>query len=742
MIMPGAIIQWIGQPRMERVLYIDGVRVNVVLIPINPGARNPWPYWAEMADIEGQIEKGTSARRPVDPYAWLDANIDVNSRDLAQLRRQPLGNVKRYLHKCQAWHEAAVAGIDPIVAVEPDIYLGGKNNQLIKDRAAELGIDRRTLWKWLIRYWMAGKRMSAVTLAYYRCGVPSGTIREPGERKRGRPPYGCDREKDGGDPDLFGRNIDENVRRLIRSFVLYFLRHDSDITYDKIRCAIVDEFFLPGKMLKRLAPGTALKEEKSRLLRKGQFYYWLHRLFTKEELIKLKAGRTYLTNKRPLKGNARTAAIGPGSIFQIDSTVVDVYVVASWNRALIIGRLVLYLVVDVFSSLICGVHWALEGPNWEGAAAALANAMMDKTDFCRRYGVQIEPDMWPSFYLPEKVVGDRGELVSDHADYLQKSLDIVVGTTAPFRPDWKPFVEEKFRLLNLMFLHWCPGSTKGRMRQRGEPDHRLDGVYTIREFAEMLLLNIQEYNHNHWIEHYPYDKLMVARDVKPIPIGLWEHGVQYRSHLRDAAPDRVRKSLMRHYPASVTPKGIKWGRFYYESAYADQQGWLTEARAEGRRKVMLCIDRRSIDVAYLVLDAGTESERYEACPRRKETNLYDGLDLEESMEWWVSTTTRRNRYEPTAAKSRAELDQRLQNIHDEAAEKTRRALEGFKRSQRIKNMRLNRAMEAAVERVTDQPGTSPLPALLPEKTAEHSPQDEVVQRRKSAHLALLEQLTD
>ena len=113
------------------------------------------------------------------------------------------------------------------------------------------------------------------------------------------------------------------------------------------------------------------------------------------------------------------------------------------------------------------------------------------------------------------------------------------------------------------------------------------------------------------------------------------------------------------------------------------------------------------------------------------------------MEWWVSERTRRNHFEPGAAQSRAELDRKLQAIHDEAAAKTNHALKGFKKSQRVKSIRLNRAMEAELERITNDPNVPPaLPALLPKTTREDSLQDEVVQIRRSTHLSLLEELED
>jgi len=80
-------------------------------------------------------------------------------------------------------------------------------------------------------------------------------------------------------------------------------------------------------------------------------------------------------------GSSSTDAIGPGSVFQIDATVADVYLVSRFNRTHIIGRPVLYIVQDCFSKLIVGLYVGLEGPSWIGAAMALANTVGNKVSF-------------------------------------------------------------------------------------------------------------------------------------------------------------------------------------------------------------------------------------------------------------------------------------------------------------------------------------------------------------------------
>ncbi|NUE21545.1 hypothetical protein HUC07_23460 [Escherichia coli] len=96
---------------------------------------------------------------------------------------------------------------------------------------------------------------------------------------------------------------------------------------------------------------------------------------------------------RGVMGTSRQHIFGPCARFEIDATLMDIYLVSVFNRAWIIGRPVLYVVVDVFSGMVVGFYLGLEGPSWDGARLALFNAFTDKVAFCRDFGVEITQEM-------------------------------------------------------------------------------------------------------------------------------------------------------------------------------------------------------------------------------------------------------------------------------------------------------------------------------------------------------------
>ncbi|MGR5869222.1 hypothetical protein ACT7C5_24165 [Bacillus pacificus] len=81
-----------------------------------------------------------------------------------------------------------------------------------------------------------------------------------------------------------------------------------------------------------------------------------------------------------------------------------------FNREWIIGRPIIYIVMDVFSRIVTGFYVGLEGPSWVGAMMALLCTSMDKVKFCKSYGVDINPEEWPIHHLPEILLADRGRV--------------------------------------------------------------------------------------------------------------------------------------------------------------------------------------------------------------------------------------------------------------------------------------------------------------------------------------------
>lgn len=180
-----------------------------------------------------------------------------------------------------------------------------------------------------------------------------------------------------------------------------------------------------------------------------------------------------------------------------------------------------YFVIDVFSRMIAGLSVGLEGPSWVGAMNVLANAASSKPEWCRQFDVEVSEADWPCRSMPEALLADRGEMLGSAAETLVQRFGLRLETAAPYRADWKGIVERRFGLLHSSLKPYAPGFIEPDFQERGARDYRLEAALDLDDFTAMLIRCALRQNNEHPIS-YPRDPAMIAEDVNPIPIELWE----------------------------------------------------------------------------------------------------------------------------------------------------------------------------------------------------------------------------
>lgn len=92
-----------------------------------------------------------------------------------------------------------------------------------------------------------------------------------------------------------------------------------------------------------------------------QFRYYAEKELDFFKLARVRNPDRYNKEWRPLLGSSTAESIGPGSRFQIDATIADVYLVSRADPRKIAGRPVLYMLSDQFSHMIPGFLYGVRG---------------------------------------------------------------------------------------------------------------------------------------------------------------------------------------------------------------------------------------------------------------------------------------------------------------------------------------------------------------------------------------------
>lgn len=653
---------------MTRVLHLDEAHDAVIVIDLIEPPRKP--YSVGLEELSMSLESGdTKSVVTAVPEFLL-----VLEDDLDEITKR---------NRDEKW-----AVIEPLLdpAYPGQIFVTGEMGRLVGNRAVELGIQKKTIYRFLYRYWFYGQVRNALLKNYSAVGVANRNY-TPDIRPGRKPRY----QGVLVSPSKLLSVVDKRCIRV--SYALYAKNKTSTIrsAYDRM----LRRFYSVKELSKNAENRVRLLPE-SEIPTFNQFDYWGKLFFDEIETDRGRKGKTrWLKDCRPLNGTVRDWLRGPCHQFEIDATIADIYLVNSYSRRMLIGRPVVYIVVDSYSGMIVGLYVGLEGPSWNGARQALFNAFTSKVGFCAQNGVEINSEDWACSHLPHHIYADRGEMLSLAAEGLASGLGIEMGTAPPYRPDWKPMVESRFGILNdLTGIRWLPGGVAAREKERGERDYRLDATLNLKEFTQIVIECVLHYNRYHR-QPDRLTQVMMNDDVEPTPIGIWTWASENDLIQANNRPDDlIYLHLLPRERATVQKGGVIFRGMHYVCELAIQENWFAKARRNGVWSIDCRFDPNS--AAHIWIQG--ENKQFLRCDLRRSDTKYAGYRSDE-----IYDVLEAHRQSPPAHK-RAELESRV-GLVDTVEQIINTALAERKleppaptKAEAVANIRDNRAAERRLER--------------------------------------------
>lgn len=669
MIAINMILQSVSDGDLYRVLWFDK---GLDVVYVFNMSRQGMPHIVQYSTLAHQIEDGMLGIITDDPFARLlpEAILPEKSRQARD----------------QVWML-----MENLVIQEPDIYDKSKRGKLVALLLADTGKQRKSVYRYLKQYWRCGKNKNAFLPQYSnRGGKGKDRPSSATDVKRGRP-----RKYAEGS----GRNIDEETKRIFEKAIKKYYHTRSEYTFKAAYEMMLREHFtvqirsVDGEITSELLPADQLPTL-------GQFRYWYSKTHDiKNKIVSRKGEASFSLDHRAILGKSDYGIMGPGAKYQIDATVGDIYLVSRFNRADIIGRPVVYFVVDMFSRMVTGMYVGLEGPSWAGAMMAIANAVSDKVRYCAEYGVDIREEDWPCHHLPEAILGDRGEMESQSVETLINSLNVRIENAPPYRADMKGIVERQFRTINTNAVAFLPGHVKPDMARRGGRDYRLDAKLDLHQFTKIMILSVLNHNNDHFLEGYERDADMITDNLPPIPLKLWEWGIPNRSgRLRSCDADTIKLCLMPTGRATVSTKGIRFRGLYYLSDRAVSELWFETARAKGSFKVDVSYDPRNMSRIYTRFPGDSH---YDVCYLADWEEKYRDRRLEEIVFLMESEKQLKKRHDSSVLKARLDLSAEIEGVVKEAEQMAKQTVIPSSKAERTKNIRANRSTEKQQNRQSE-----------------------------------------
>jgi len=619
------------------------------------------PKFIPYEELQKQIAEGIYSIQKSDPFIYVESEAELSENK--RKSRNAIWNI-----------------MQSAITKEPEIYLKSERGKLLSHTAQESGKPLKMIHRYLKIYWQRGKTKNAFIPAFHNRGA-GGRERGSGNQKRGRP------RKYGESP---GVNVDDKIKSIFESAIRkhYHTRNENTLQY--AYDMMIKEHFT------RFAPQTdgSVKAEllsSDKIPTMGQFRYWYNKKHNVAEKIRKRKGDTkFELDHRAVTGKSDYGIMGPGAKYQIDATIGDIYLVSRFNRADIIGRPVLYFVIDIFSRMVAGMYVGLEGPSWAGSMMAIANACTDKVKYCAEYGITISAEEWPCVGVPGAILGDRGEMESKSVEMIINAFNVRVENAVAYRGDMKGIIEQYFNKINNDALKHLPGHVKRDAGKQGSEDYRLKSILDIYQLTQILIRCVLYHNNQHFHKMFERTADMIADDVPPIPLQVWNWGITHCSgSLRTFPENTIKLCLMPSDTASVTAKGIRFKGIYYLCERAASEHWFETARAKGAWKVNISYDPRNMNTIYIRGANGT----VDVCWLSEWQEKYHGKCLYEIEKLHDAEKNMQRGNVPKEMTLKAELSIAIDAIITEAEEMARQTAIPKSKAERTKNIRANRALE-------------------------------------------------
>ena len=496
---------------------------------------------------------------------------------------------------------------------------------------------KTVLYRLLRRYWERGQIANAFVPDYKYSGGKGKKRVNAASKALGRP-----RLHAPGKTAIINEEVESLFRRIIDDYLLKSKQIPVTKAYSKFQDRYLQYF-----------PDTPEQE----LPTKRQFEYFYKREY--DGIVRLQAqtpSADYQKDVRPILGTATENALGPGSRYEIDATIADIYLVADHDRKKIIGRPTIYMVIDVFSRLVAGFYVGMDPPSYVTAMQAVVSAFTDKRQFCKKMGVEITSEEWPSVGLPDCLLADRGELMSHQADALTRIFRINLEAAPPYRGDAKGIVERYFRTIQAEFKPYAPGVVQGfRIKKHGERDYRLDATLSLRDFREIILNVVLFHNQSKVLRSYDRSEDM-PENLPSIPIQLWRWGVQNRvGRLRKVNEQSLRINLLPRKKVSISEHGVRIFGMYYTGPKILKAGWLhRSAHIKRPQNLNAAYDHGTVDHIYLFPDKS--KSLYWECNLAVKSREFKGMTLWEARQKQDEVKKSRAEYELAEIKHKREVD--------------------------------------------------------------------------------------
>lgn len=309
------------------------------------------------------------------------------------------------------------------------------------------------------------------------------------------------------------------------------------------------------------------------------------RKHTEDYSCKGKGERDKQNNNRQLVGNSRTGVYELGQIVEADEMELGCYVVDQNDGETVLGKAVVYCMVEVLSGICIGAYVSLENNSMRGFQQVFLSLLEPHKNQTKGYNIDYDEEDWPSMIVPNEIRCDRG------SEYMSKAYSKAMGElgirNTPVPPGCGSLkgVVESFNGLVQTYL-------KAQLKNNGYIEDKYRGgdlakgaaCLTLEEIRGLVYQSVTLYNRR--VFEGLIDKKYVDNNVSPTPKGIFAYE---KAHGRAGDPTNVNDATRPAYLFAMLAKeeekrkftwnrrkGIVYTFYKTELRFYSQEPWFLD----------------------------------------------------------------------------------------------------------------------------------------------------------------------
>lgn len=309
------------------------------------------------------------------------------------------------------------------------------------------------------------------------------------------------------------------------------------------------------------------------------------RKHTEDYSCKGKDERDKQNNDRQLVGNSRTGVYELGQIVEADEMELGCYVVDQNDGETVLGKAVVYCMVEVLSGICIGAYVSLENNSMRGFQQVFLSLLEPHKNQTKGYNIDYDEEDWPSMIVPNEIRCDRG------SEYMSKAYSKAMGElgirNTPVPPgcgSLKGVVESFNGLIQTYLKAQLKNNGYVEDKYRGGDLAKGDACLTLEEIRGLVYQSVILYNRR--VFEGLIDKKYLDNDVSPTPKGIFAYE---KAHGRAGDPTNVNDATRPAYLFAMLAKeeekrkftwnrrkGIVYTFYKTELRFYSQEPWFLD----------------------------------------------------------------------------------------------------------------------------------------------------------------------